>query len=425
MINFLASPWIPVLVLIVLAGLARFSQGSWLAPSAFAPLLWSVYAGAPLLILKDTIESSTVWVIVLLILSAQVGAFLTEDASVRQLSRRRTNVSVYSNLVWRRAQRIGTACSIVALLGAGAFVVVALKQTGLPFSWDGVSHLGAVMYGLMVAGDAQPWWFRLTRMWVFPAVILGGMVFPTASSPGKKALTLLGFAPALLMGTTLASRFGTAMAIACWIGAYLAARASMSRGRFRIRRLLLMTGLSVFAAATLMYVALGAVRGQKYEDWESDYVYVGSNLFGYLAVFDNFVRNQSQPDHTFGIYSFGGPFELLGLKKRETALGYVPVVLENGVDSNLYTAFRGLIQDFSLPGAIVLLFGFGFLAGRAYTSSCLGRIGQVPILAAYYSFVFWSPIVSVFYYNSVLLALLVAWICIRKRATPVEAPETV
>ena len=47
-------------------------------------------------------------------------------------------------------------------------------------------------------------------------------------------------------------------------------------------------------------------------------------------------------------------------------LDWEPIDLEGGISSNIYTAFRGLIDDFSLVGSMFLCLIAGALVGRAY-----------------------------------------------------------
>lgn len=414
MTEIFRSPWIPCAVLFGLALGARLLQGSWLAPSAFPALLWSAYIALPLLTLNDVVSPFTVWIIVALILSTQLGAFVSEYPTVWRGSGALTGVPLFGMFA-SRALHLVLVFSAIALVGSALFVRTAFNMTDVAFSWEGFWGLGTMMYGFAIAGEAQPWWLRLTRVWVFPAVILGGMSFATASSTSKKAISLLGFVPVLLIGSTLASRFGTAMAITCWVGSYLGMKTYRSKGNVRFPKTLLLAGGGVSVTALIMYVALGIVRGHELESSQTVYSYLTGNIFGYLSVFDHFVKSWHGYHHTFGFSSLGGALELLGLGPRETALGYQEVALEDGVTTNIYTAFRGLIEDFSYPGAVLLLAVGGFFAGRAYTNSCRGEISHVPVLVGYYCFFLWSPIISVFYYNSSILGLLVAWLFIRQQ----------
>jgi len=412
--QILSSPWIPTAVLFILAWTARRFQGSWLAPSVFPAVIWFVYIALPLLTLSDAVSASTVWIIVLLVFSTQLGAFFFEYPTAWRGSASPKSVTL-SGIFTSRALLVVLVFSAIALAGSALFVRTAFGMADVAFSWDGFWSLGATMYGIAIAGDAQPWWFRLMRIWAFPAAMVGGMCFVTAASWRNKLLSLMGLIPTLVMGSTLASRFATALALACWVGSYLAMKTHWSMGNIRFRKSLLLAGAGVFVAALVMYVALGIVRGNKVDSTEAAYSYLASNIFGYLPVFDHFVKDGSVHNHTFGLYSFGGALELLGVGPRETALGYEPVTLVGGASTNIYTAFRGVIEDFSYGGAILLLFVGGALAGWAYANTCCGKLNQLPVLVAYYSFFLWSPINSVLYYNSPILGLLVVWIFVRQQ----------
>jgi oligosaccharide repeat unit polymerase len=411
--SYLASPWLPLGVLVALSLIARILQGGWLAPSVFPALVLSGYVAIPLLALSDRISAVTVWVLVALVFSAQVGAICAEGLAPSRNVGRGGNAT-FRNALVSRCFVVVLSTSLVALVGALVYAVSSLRQLGLPVSWEEFLGLGSVLYGVIVSGEGDPWWFRLTRMWIFPAAFLSGILFALSTSRLKKTLSLVWFVPVLLIGTTLASRYGTTMAIGCWVAAYLASKVYASGGRFRLGKRALLTAVLIFAFCAALYVALGVVRGHKYGDVSDDSAQLRSNLFGYLAVFDSFVNSKSTFNLTFGQYSLAGAFDLLGLKKRKAALDYEPIMLENGTASNVYTAFRGLIQDFSLPGALLLSLACGLLCGSAYRRACNGEIGSVLILAGYYSFFLWSPIASVFDYNSVWLGLWVAWFVVTK-----------
>jgi oligosaccharide repeat unit polymerase len=411
--SYLASPWLPAGVLVALSLIARRLQGSWLAPSVFPALVLSGYISIPLMALSDRISAVTVWVLVAVVFSAQVGAICAEGLAPSRSVGKRVDDTLRKALVSRcLAVVLGT--SLVALVGGLVYALSSLRQLDLSLSWEGFLGLGGVLYGVIVAGEGDPWWFRLTRMWIFPAAFLSGILFALGTSRLKKTLSLVWFVPVLLIGTTLASRYGTTMAIGCWVAAYLATKVYDSGGRFRLGMRALLTALSIFVVCVAIYVALGIVRGHKYGDVSDDSAQLRSNLFGYLAVFDSFVNNESAFNRTFGRYSLAGAFDLLGLSKREAALDYEPIMLQNGTSSNVYTAFRGLIQDFSLPGTLLLSLGCGLVCGIAYMRASTGNIGSVLILAGYYSFFLWSPIASVFNYNSVWLGLWVAWFVVTR-----------
>ncbi len=244
---YLASPWLPLGVLVALSLVARVLQGSWLAPSVFPALVVSVYVAIPLLTLADRVSAITIWVLVALIFSAQVGAICAEGLAPPRSVVRSGGDDLRGVLVGRCFAVI-LATSLVALAGAVVYAVSSLRALDLSVSWEGFLGLGAILYGVIVAGEGDPWWFRLTRMWIFPAAFLSGILVALSTSRLKKVLSLVWLIPVLLIGTTLASRYGTTMAIGCWAAAYLATKVYASGGRFQLVRRTLVPAVAILIA---------------------------------------------------------------------------------------------------------------------------------------------------------------------------------
>lgn len=392
--------------------LARMLQRSWLAPSAFVGLMWSIYSGLPLVATKDHISSQSMWLLVGLIACLQVGAFMFLDPAEWKNTGVPLNQSALAAM-GDRCLRLSLYFAAVSLLGGVIYAVIWLRNLGLSFSLDGFFSMGGMMYDIIVGGEPDPWWYRIFRMWVFPSVLLGGFAAPLIQSRAKKLLTLSAFVPSLFMGTAIASRFATLVAIACWMSGYLSMKCFLTRGRFRITTTFVAALLIIVLTAVSMFAGLYVVRGRKFDDASEASVKIASDILAYLAVFDSYARNQESHPLGFGVYTVGGVFEFLGIKTRVRNVNWEPVDLEGGISSNIYTAFRGLIDDFSFAGSMFLCLIAGALVGRAYSQLCSGRISLLWVLAAYYAFVLFSPIVSAFYYNSVLLSLFIGALVLR------------
>lgn len=412
MTNLFSSPWLPWSVLLAFSVLARILQGSWLAPSAFAGALWSIYIGLPMVATRDRISPETIWLLVCLIGSLQAGAFIFEGPKAWERCTTPINEEFLAAIV-NRCLRLSLLFSVVALTGAIVYASIWLRNLQLSFSVEGFFSLGGTLYDIIVGGEADPWWNRLSRMWVFPSVLLGGCAFALARSLTKKLLTLSAFVPALFLGTAMASRFATLLAIPCWMAGYLSMKCYLSRGRFRIKPRFVAAIMIIVLSAVVMFGGLYVVRGREFYDASDASVKIGSDILAYLAVFDSYIRTEGQHPLGLGVSTVGGLFEFLGIKTRERNLDWKPVDLKAGIDSNIYTAFRGLIDDFSIMGSMVLLLIAGTFVGRAYTQLCSGNMAFTWVLAAYYVFILFSPIVSAFYYNSVPLALLVGALVLR------------
>ena len=83
------------------------------------------------------------------------------------------------------------------------------------------------------------------------------------------------------------------------------------------------------------------------------------------------------------------------------------IELVAGETSNIYTAFRPLIQDFSIPGALVVLALLGAVGGAGFRLVASGHWSGVTMLLIAYVTIFWTPITWFWIYNS-LTATVVA-----------------
>jgi oligosaccharide repeat unit polymerase len=133
------------------------------------------------------------------------------------------------------------------------------------------------------------------------------------------------------------------------------------------------------------------------------------DTFPYLGAFSIWFQHSAMSASlhpSLGQYTFAGVFELLHIHSRVAGL-YTDQVLINGVGYNIYTAFRGLIEDFTVPGALLFLVVVGFGVQLAYRHVRSGDLAYVGILAAFYAATLWSFVVDVFIYNTIVLAFVV------------------
>ena len=411
---YVSSPWLGVGVLFAFSLIARKLQGSWLAPSVFVGNAWSFFMALPLSLNEDHISAGAVWVVVALVFSFQTGAILLEIPSRHGHVGKTLSPQTVRQL-HQTCLKLSLVFGAIAVIGAFFYVGMWFRRLGLASSFEGFTSLGSQMYSILLEGENDPWWFRLLRMWIFPSALLGGFAAASTDKWPRKLMALFVFVPALLIGVAIASRYGTTLAVACWVSGYCGMKCFLTAGRYKFKRRVVGIAILAVGALVVMYVGLGIVRGHKYLDDEAEIgVMVRGNLLGYLSVFDSYIQSREPRKLTWGTNTFSGLLEVVGAGERARALDYEEVILESGVYSNVYTAFRGLIQDFSIVGALLLALVSGMVAGAGFTYACSGKSSAVWILAACYVFVLWSPIVSAFNYNAVLLAVIVGAITLRR-----------
>jgi oligosaccharide repeat unit polymerase len=129
-------------------------------------------------------------------------------------------------------------------------------------------------------------------------------------------------------------------------------------------------------------------------------------FFGYLAAFTQWV-GEYESVHLSGVLTtFAGPFNLMGVMERSLGF-YEPVNISLGISTNIFTALRGLVIDFSIPGAIIITFIMGFFLQLSYQRGISGSIINTLPISMFYAFTLYSPLISIFHYNSILFSWVI------------------
>ncbi len=419
MTDFLASPCIPAAGLLLLACGARLVSRSWLAPSPFALSIWSAYLIIPL-VLTPEYKSQPIgaWVILVLVLCVAIGAHLGARRDEGKAPKGKTSGARIHPLL-----NFSLFLSGLSLMGALYSAAKALADYSLDLSLPSFLALGHLLSVERYSGEQTPLLVRALIIWVFPAAFLGGMSFAKARTRYERLICLAPLVPALLFSLIQGARANTWMVIALGLSGYLAMRVTVSKGAYRPasrKGILVATGCGI--AGLAFFFVVDALRSHHREQdlqVDTDWGRAKSSSLGYLAAFSHWANSREGLDYfDFGVgaYTFGGLLDLTGLHPRRTGVYAESIELEGGNDSNIYTAFRGLIEDFSLPGASIFCLLVGFSAGHAYRNSLLGRTAWAPGLAAFYAFLFWSPIGSLFVYNGPILAVVVSIFALRGTA---------
>jgi oligosaccharide repeat unit polymerase len=234
-------------------------------------------------------------------------------------------------------------------------------------------------------------------------------------------LSLLTFAPSVLVTVILTTKSSILLPLALFAAAYIAAAiATGNPPRLSLKRAAALAGLAVVLIGGFVLVQMA-----RYAGWASGSPGAVLNqlwlsLFPYFGVFSGWLLDHgfSASLHpTLGSYTFAGVFDLLRLHGRVAGL-YTEQVVISGTQYNIYTAFRGLVEDFTIPGALVFLALAGFGAQLAYRRVRAGDIRFVGLLAAFYAAILWSFVVDIFIYNTIVLAfvLLAAYLAFARLA---------
>ncbi|MBI4421980.1 MAG: oligosaccharide repeat unit polymerase [Gemmatimonadetes bacterium] len=409
---------LPYAVALLLGGLAvvgRVTGGNWLSPAAFFPSVWALLmlaAGA--LQGAFPLHAAGLWVIVSMVVAFQVGALLF-PTSARGSANGRLEATVEPGAreaIAARLFRVTALATFPQLLGAIGVVWTAGVAFGIDLSLIGLLRLGNVFSVARYAGvDEVPTTIRLLSHWMFPAALLGGMLGAVTDAMPRRVVSAIPLFLALLSGFVVGARTGFLLSVVMWMSGFFAVKVCVSGGTYNplragwiLRVVALGFGL-IAVSAVVQYLRGGFWRQFNFSVLAEIAV---AAFFGSVSAFTTWVPVADLSSPALGAYTFAGPYDLLGLAPRIQGLYQGVVYFHSGSSSNIYTVFRGLMQDFGLVGAWGACLAVGALSSMAYRRCAAGRIQWAVALSAFYGAAMFSHLYSVFINNSVTMGWVIA-----------------
>ena len=417
--------FIPALLMVLLAILARVYGRSWLEPGAFFALMWTIFVLAPLVLAPDYyVWSGGVWWILVTVLTVCSGSW-TAAVMLRRRTRKKSDIEREPED--RSARRLDTrelGRMLVVFIGLGiaySFFIIYATSNSLAdfFSVDTFIQMAAGISRARYSGEsvAPSHFNQVFLIFVFVSPILGGILFAVRDNRRQAVLSLMSVLPGLLIFSIQTTRFTFLAAFILWAAAYLTFKVFTRGGAniFSPKRSLMIIGILCLAVG--LFVVGQSLRGGKElsrETLSGMMMAPGTRVatLGYLSVFTSWLQ-ASWGEHEYttpdlGAYTLAGPFSLLGISQREQGL-YADEFyeVEPGGFTNIYTVLRGVIEDFTLPGSLVFFYVFGLLGGLAYKKTVNGEIRYTLPLLVFYAFTL-DYLSSLFTYTSIFFAVALA-----------------
>lgn len=398
----------------------RVACGSWLHPAALFPMWWCFAGILPLIIApyEPVTVAAMVWVIAASI-AVSLGA-IVGNAGLK------TRLRAYTAPATRVEQQVLSWLVVTAIiLGLGSSVVFALGSGVALGDLLDIKRLVIVSNQLYVARYAEPDAVvvgppRLSQAllpFVYLAPALGGVVFVICRKIQWKIVALMSMVPAIAVTILQTTKAAVLFSFSLWFASYLATRLRYGKlGMFTRGHVIV--GAALGSIATVFFFAVGLARLASTDTALLEIVRVKlvTAAFGHMSVFSQWLTEYMNGPYspTLGEFTFAGPRELLGLQQRVPGVFGTVVDLVAGETSNIYTGFRPLIQDFTMPGALAILALLGLVGGIAYRLVALGKWEAVPVLVAAYVTIVWTPITWFWIYNSltatVVALALIVWV---------------
>jgi oligosaccharide repeat unit polymerase len=387
-----------------IAWTARRTGGSWYSPAAFFGAFWCVFGGLPLVAGPISIQPGG-----MLFVAASCGAVLL-GAGLAQRWRR--TVPPASQPPLAEPPGLEWFIGLCIVLGAAvvAIIVISFWREGIPPGLNIVQ----VIHRLAIERTAGPWQepalARVLTAAPYLGAMLAGVMLAIRNTATTRWLALGALVPSVAITVLLTTKSSLLLPLALGASAYFATCVAAGRpATLTMRRAGIVAGIVVAIGTAFVLVQMIRYAGWAIGQPLAVVRLLWFDTFPYMGAFSTWFAKgalSTSLHPAFGQYTFAGFFDLLHVHTRIAGL-YTDQVVVNGTGYNIYTVFRGLIEDFTVGGALLFLVVVGFGAELAYRRVQSGDFAFVGVLAAFYAATLWSFVVDIFIYNTIVLAVVV------------------
>ncbi len=395
---------LPLITLFSFTLVLKRLNSSWLSPPVFFSSLWSFFIIVPLIFAPQyPINSYGLWIITFFVYGLGIGSFIGNNFSNNQIIR---DTKLLNKNTFKPLFLIVEGMILISLIGLILLFYFGLSRFNLSNSLIDLlllpNQFSMDRYTDIVV---MPISIRLMMYFLFPASLIAGVVFRFVDKKWEKAVL---FSPIFLSigyAFILTTRSTIILSIVLWVSGFFAAKILKHDKKvifFNIKSLLLIIFFGITFIVIFVLTAWLREAGGEFifsAMVENIRVY----FFGYLSSFTQWAQNYNYDNLTMGLITFAGPADLIGLTDRGLGF-YNEISILGESHTNIFTALRGIIHDFSIFGGFLFFLLFGLISTLAYRKCIQNKILWIIPLSIFYAFTIYSPLISIFNYNSIIAA---------------------
>ena len=414
---------VPLISLVSIGIFNRISLNSWFAPASIFSTLWFSLLSATLLAAPEfPIYPLGLWYILGVSIALTLGSLIVPKNLLPD-SEKYNSIESVKLFFFNRSNFILILIvlfCLITIVGIIVLLLFGIKRYELNIDIFSLISLPGQLYDDRDAGILLiPWYIRYLTYFIMPSSLLSGILVPFQQYP-RKIICHLPIILAIFIGMVYTTRATILFSIILFLSGIFSSYIILKKDdKIFLNTKSFFASVSIFSFLVFSWIFLQWLRGGA----ESDFLLypiintIKSAVLGSTTVFTTWLQNYKQHSLAFGLYTFAGPMDIIGLNERQLGFYTEFVSLPNGY-SNIYTAFRGLIHDFTLTGSILICFFIGILSQLSYQRCRDGNIIWIIPLSIVFAFTLFSPFISVFSSNSVTMAWFISFfVLINKKIT--------
>ena len=401
----------------------RISLNSWFAPASIFSTLWFSLLSATLLAAPEfPIYPLGLWYILGVSIALTLGSLIVPKNLLPD-SEKYNSIESVKLFFFNRSNFILILIvlfCLITIVGIIILLLFGIKRYELNINIFSLISLPGQLYDDRDAGILLiPWYIRYLTYFIMPSSLLSGILVPFQQYP-RKIICHLPIILAIFIGMVYTTRATILFSIILFLSGIFSSYIILKKDdKIFLNTKSFFASVSIFSFLVFSWIFLQWLRGGA----DSNFLLyplmntIKSAVLGSTTVFTTWLQNYKQHSLAFGLYTFAGPMDIIGLNERQLGFYTEFVSLPNGY-SNIYTAFRGLIHDFTLTGSILICFFIGILSQLSYQRCRDGNIIWIIPLSIFFAFTLFSPFISIFSSNSVTMAWFISFfVLINKKIT--------
>ncbi len=409
------------------AWVVRLWAGTWLVPGAVFGLFWFVYTAIPLLMIPDApVHAVAVGYLFACCVVFSTGAAVFDWQAARKIFVDRAAASALGSPVLKSGFYLASSLTLI-------FMAIDISIQG--FGWRDVvfdllntaNQYMSRRYSETLVSNVYG---RMSYALIYPAAILGGFVYAADSKkPKSRGVLLLALAPSLVTLLIHGAKGNLFLVLAFfWAAtAIVKLQSGASRqGGWRAYRGMLVWAAVFFVLVAVSFISRGSYQGSDtalivkvlvkyFASYSAAHLYAFSDWFAYRTGVES-VLSYSDSLGDSGFYTFTAVARWLGVTTEVPPGVYEEYFrYKDIIQSNIFTMYRGLINDFGFAGSLIVMLVMGFLLHFIHYAMMVARGSVIATVVFVHSvgFYYTSFIVSLgiwnSFYVSMILVALALW----------------
>jgi oligosaccharide repeat unit polymerase len=393
--------------------IARKASGTWLTPASIWCVGWFVLTFIPLLIAFSVpVNPLAILYILMMSIIFSIPVFGTKWKNVT-IALDGQGPSPFDSVFLR------VSFYLFALTSA-ASLTAHLSIQGVTFSALSTNFFetsSALIVDRYTESTIENIFAQISNISTYVTVCLGGLIFPGYRGlVGKLRILFLSMAPSLALMTIAGAKGTIFLCIAIFYGGFLVRR--LRKGDNRLIDIGTLSRASAGLAVLLPFVTISFLSRGLYEDaatvdlssslYRNFVSYSSAHIYAFSDWFSWYIGSEShifyaRDELTGGFFTFMSIFKALGSTKVVPP-GYYDEYFQYSwfLQTNIYTIFRGLITDFSLPGSIVFMYIIGLVSNSIFVRLISNGMASwsVAFYVLFCGFVYTSFLISILVWSS-------------------------